>query len=295
MLPLTLTLAPLMPGFSRAVSGRIPKCRNISTNTTFRRAVTITESRPNHIGTDEPVVFEKWFEDMPAIRKWFLPKPAGSPRHELNLGYLNQYEKTPVPLELTCFDGTEQRPLSFQRSEAPLSFLLAHMSSVERSSAALYLAQCPLEDLPSDLRADVPVPELINRIGRGDMYASSLWMGRAPTNTPLHRDPNPNLFVQLAGRKIVRLMKPDQGKRLYNRSRAGVGHAHMRGDEMMVGKEMEQLDQAVWNGGSEGMEAAGGVEAILESGDALFIPLGWWHAVRGVGDGAVASVNWWFR
>lgn len=285
-----------MAGFPRAWCSRIPKGRrSISTNSNFRHAATITESRHINIKTDEPVVLKNSFEDIPAIRKWFQPMQPGPSGHSLNLRYLDQYKETLVPLELTTFDKTGQRALSFQRSEAPLSFLLMHMSIVEQSSLRMYLAQCPLEDLPSSLRADLPTPSLINRIGRGDVYASSLWMGRAPTNTPLHRDPNPNLFVQLAGRKIVRLMKPEQGKRLYDRSRVGVGHANMRGDEMMVGKEMEQLDHAVWGESSDGVENIGGVEATLESGDALFVPLGWWHAVRGVGNGANASVNWWFR
>ncbi|PVI08526.1 Clavaminate synthase-like protein [Periconia macrospinosa] len=270
----------------------IPRCRNIATTSNFREVVSIRGSTQDSISTEEPVVLKKWFNDIPAIKKWFCPVAADSSHHELDLGYLNQYGNTMVPLELTCLEGT--RPVSFQRSEAPLSFLLMHMGTSDQSSL-LYLAQCPLGDLPSGLQGDLPAPDLINRIGRGDIYSSSLWMGRAPTNTPLHRDPNPNLFVQLVGRKVVRLMEPDDGRQLYNQSRVGAGHANMRGEEMMVGKEMEQLDQAVWGEGAERLGAVRGVEAVLESGDALLIPLGWWHAVRGVGQGANASVNWWFR
>jgi hypothetical protein len=33
-------------------------------------------------------------------------------------------------------------------------------------------------------------------------------IGHPPTYTPLHRDPNPNIFVQLAGEKVVRLLAP---------------------------------------------------------------------------------------
>jgi hypothetical protein len=117
------------------------------------------------------------------------------------------------------------------------------------------------------------------------------WDGR---QRGLHRDPNPNLFVQLAGRKVVRLLKPEHGRQLYERLSAAAGRAHMRGEDMMSGLEMEKLEDAVWNN-DQGNQDVTGVEAVLESGDALVIPLGWWHAVRGVGKGANASVNWWFR
>jgi ribosomal protein L16 Arg81 hydroxylase len=82
----------------------------------------------------------------------------------------------------------------------------------------------------------------------------------------------------------------------------------MRGEEMMVGDEMQALEEAVWDGKEEAVE---GVEAQLSAGDGLYIPLAWWHAVRGIGTGANASVsgytcarksaanmgqaNWWFR
>jgi hypothetical protein len=90
-------------------------------------------------------------------------------------------------------------------------------------------------------------------------------------------------------------MKPELGRRLYERSRVA-GHANMRGEEMMAGPEMEKLEQAIWDDDdNEDGESGSGVEATLESGDALYIPLGWWHAVHGVGQGANASVNWWFR
>lgn len=113
-------------------------------------------------------------------------------------------------------------------------------------------------------------------------------MGRPPTRTPLHRDPNPNLFVQLAGHKVVRLMRPEVGRGVYERIARG-GRANMRGEEMMSGTEMAGLEHAVWE--DEGEGSVVGVEAELRSGDALYIPLGWWHAVRGVGTGANASVS----
>jgi hypothetical protein len=241
---------------------------------------------------------------LPAIWKWFMPPTVEHGHRELNTTYLGIHGSAIVPLELTRFNATStvaEKRVAFERFEAPLSLLLSHMTGSDQS-LSLYLAQCALDDLPTGLQADLPTPELLSTLGHGraDIYGSSLWMGRPPTKTPLHRDPNPNLFVQLAGRKVVRLMEPDHGRRLYERLRTGAGHAHMRGDEMMMGREMERLESAVWDDGTgdDGtgdMQDASGVEATLESGDALLIPLGWWHAVHGLGESPNASVNWWFR
>ncbi|KAF2691309.1 Clavaminate synthase-like protein, partial [Lentithecium fluviatile CBS 122367] len=245
----------------------------------------------------EPTILKNHLHKIPAILKWFKPSTISDGLHELNSSYLEKYSSTIVPLELRRSDPTapdgEQRS-SFERLEAPLSLLISHMTSSEQT-IALYLAQCAIDDLPTSMRADLPTPDLLSHLGRGDIYASSLWMGRPPTKTPLHRDPNPNLFIQLAGRKVARLMEPEHGRQLYERLRAGAGHAHMRGEEMMIGYEMERLEDAVWGDGGGNNQDVRGVEATLESGDALFIPLGWWHAVRGIGQGANASVNWWFR
>lgn len=65
---------------------------------------------------------------------------------------------------------------------------------------------------------------------------------------------------------------------------------------MMKGEEKRLLEDQVWNDTSVLDEASeGGYEAHVGRGDGLFIPKGWWHSVKGVGDGITGSVNWWFR
>ena len=61
----------------------------------------------------------------------------------------------------------------------------------------------------------------------------------------------------------------------------------------MAGTEKAALDEAVW-----GELAPEDIkEAKLDAGDALFIPLGWWHSVKSAhNEGRLnGSVNWWFR
>ena len=64
----------------------------------------------------------------------------------------------------------------------------------------------------------------------------------------------------------------------------------------MVGQERELLEQEVWgNVFSENGEDLTGYEATLEAGGGAFIPQGWWHSIKGIGEEVSASANWWFR
>ncbi|KAL6893112.1 cupin-like domain-containing protein [Trichoderma longibrachiatum] len=194
----------------------------------------------------------------------------------------------------------------FFQLHAPLELLIKALdfNKAQRRKAnppiQLYIAQSLLPDLPSTLQSDVPTPEVLSRVGRGDIYSSSIWLGTEPTYTPLHRDPNPNLFCQLCSSKAVRLLPPATGHELYHRVQMmlrGSGNSRMRSTEMMEGEERELLYGAVWETGAEEMEVADIQEVTLRAGDALFIPKGWWHSIKSErSDGNInASVNWWFR
>ncbi|KAI0589822.1 Cupin-8 multi-domain protein [Pyrenophora tritici-repentis] len=258
-----------------------------------------------------PGYFKSAFLEIPARTKWFTPEIEGFRYPSvLNAAYLGQYGESIVPLEVTrsvsSNDDGKSAQNTFERMEAPLSLLLQHMTATEPQNTQLYLAQHSLTDLAAPLQEDIPTPKdfFAALHSKGDVYGSSLWMGRPPTVTPLHRDPNPNFFVQLAGKKVVRLMQPKVGYALYERMKAQIGGtkggASMRGVEMMQGKEKELLEDLVWSKDKDNMNDptmhdVSGFEVTLRPGDALFIPLGWWHAVRGHGKGVNASVNWWFR
>ena len=171
----------------------------------------------------------------------------------------------------------------------------------------IYLAQWPFASaLPTHLLADLPMPQIVSRAGKSDLYDSSLWLGVPPTYTPLHKDPNDNLFVQLAGTKVLRLMEKAAGEAVVRegRRRARVGEWRglgIRWEEMMVGREREVTDWLVWED-DEGGGKLKVFEVEVQAGDACFIPRGWWHSIRGKethdvdeARGIVCSVNWWFR
>ncbi|KAK3075584.1 hypothetical protein LTR53_001022 [Teratosphaeriaceae sp. CCFEE 6253] len=294
----------------RAACVRTPSCRPYITRRTLRPVPEVQADvdtfRADAFQPGTPALLPRQtFHQLPAVRKWFVTSSTGI---ELNSSYLARFGSTTVPLEIS-------NDAAFARIEQSLSFFLepyvpggraamrathsddfSSAATTPSPTARVYLAQAPMNDLPEQLKDDLPVPELVLKAGKGDVYDSSVWLGRAPTYTPLHRDPNPNLFVQLAGTKVIRLFKPDVGRAIFAKVQEAIGgsaSATMRGEEMMHGAEREALEAEVW-GETSGLDSAGW-EAELHGGDGLFIPKGWWHSVKGVGEGMTGSVNWWFR
>jgi hypothetical protein len=181
---------------------------------------------------------------------------------------------------------------AFHKFNAPLSLFL--QACRFRSAPRLYIAQAQIADLPKELQDDLPTPKLVKEAGKGDVYDSNIWMGIAPTYTPLHKDPNPNLFIQLASSKRVKIFRPIVGSAIYREVQQRIGQSNpssFRGEEMMEDPERDALDESVWGQCAQ----AEGYEVVVSAGDGLFIPKGWWHSIKSIGTGVTASVNWWFR
>ncbi|PNY28093.1 lysine-specific demethylase JMJD5 [Tolypocladium capitatum] len=268
---------------------------------------------------------------LPALKKWFREEPSA--QRSLS-AYMAGFEAWPFPYELVQPSSEKQDAVAdfcdwlmassvmadqimagilqaavskgghdFFRLHGPLKLLIKALEfnkaqdTKASNTLELYIAQSSLSDLPLPLQDDLPTPELVQRAGKGDVYGSSIWLGTEPTYTPLHRDPNPNLFCQLCSYKVVRLLPPLLGDRLFYEVQAKLrkqGNSRIRTTEMMQGKEREVFHNAVWSNDAlpDGLH-----QVEMSSGDALFIPDGWWHSVKSTGtDGQLnGSVNWWFR
>ncbi|KAH8665837.1 hypothetical protein BGZ60DRAFT_529102 [Tricladium varicosporioides] len=255
---------------------------------------------------------------IPAADKWFdgntvENEPLRKHRGRLPSQYLSRFRDTILPYEFILdshaqsthneYGGElsvvlqsllkEYPDHSFHRFNAPLSLFLEACQHYPRLPK-LYIAQAQIADLPKELQDDLQTPKIVKQAGKGDIYDANIWMGIPPTYTPLHRDPNPNLFVQLSSSKFIRLFEPGLGRSIFWNVQQQIGQnssSTFRGEEMMEGPERDALDMAVW-GRNVPPE---GVEVILAPGDALFIPQGWWHSIKSVGEDINASVNWWFR
>ena len=242
------------------------------------------------------------FIALPSIQKWFhRPPQEETGAVALNHSYLSEFGDAIVPLEFTRLStATQDDEDSFQRAEVPFYIFLEWTKSASLTTPErLYLAQASFASLPAALKTDLPTPEIVAKSGTGDIYDTNIWMGIPPTYTPLHRDPNPNLFVQLAGHKIVRILPPETGDKVFAQAQNALGRSGstaFRGEDMMKGEERRLLEDKVWNDKAV-LDEAGvvGYEAHVGRGDGISIPKGWWHSVKGVGGGITGSVNWWFR
>jgi ribosomal protein L16 Arg81 hydroxylase len=101
-------------------------------------------------------------------------------------------------------------------------------------------------------------------LGPHSPETTNLWVGPAGTVTPLHHDVNNVLFMQIDGSKRFSLVPPWDSEFVY--CRHGV----------VADVDLENPDVQ-----KHPLFAAATVESVvLETGDALFIPAGWWHHVR---------------
>ncbi|MGC1817055.1 MAG: cupin-like domain-containing protein [Casimicrobiaceae bacterium] len=117
-----------------------------------------------------------------------------------------------------------------------------------------------LKDLWNDI---VPFPEYLrdDPANRG-----FFWFGPKGTVTPLHHDLTNNFMAQVRGRKLVRLIAPCELPNLYNNRHcySAVNLDRIDYDRFPLFSNVTVLD----------------VE--IGPGDLLFLPVGWWHYVRGL-------------
>lgn len=97
-------------------------------------------------------------------------------------------------------------------------------------------------------------------------FSTYFWMGPKGTFTPLHHDLTNNMLVQVYGTKKVTLIPSWQVPWLYN--------------DLHVYSEVNFPDFDLTK--HPLMQHVTPVEVTIKAGEALFIPIGWWHCVNGL-------------
>ena len=172
----------------------------------------------------------------------------------------------------------DMREFSFTRRSAPLRDTLARIEGLigQADAPTVAIQMLPLADALPDFVAQNPMPLLPADTG------PRLWLGGA-VKTQTHNDPDHNLACVIAGRRRFLLFPPDQVANLY------IGPLDNPPPLSLVDPEAPDLDRFPR---FRGAMAAARV-ALLEPGDAIFVPRYWWHHVTSL-DPFNAMVNYWW-
>lgn len=204
--------------------------------------------------TNTPVVFRGIFDDWGSLRPWSFGM------------FRERYEDVMVEYMENRDDASlsEQFPDLYRKREA-FGTLIARMLNEETNSFYLVARNRTLQDAAlADLLSQIAPIDGITFPADGNGYA--LWMGPKGTVTPLHYDAINVIHAVASGKKRFTLVPPEDGCYVYNYrsvySAVDVGNVDAR-----VFPLFKYAKKAV---------------ITLERGDALFIPVGWWHYVEGL-------------
>ena len=170
-----------------------------------------------------------------------------------------------------------------------------------------YLAQHDLFAQIPSLRADISIPDFCYTTPPPSTYPTTTkrqppleepllnaWFGPAGTISPLHTDPYHNILCQVVGKKYIRLYAPGEGGKLYPRGMEGEkGKEVDMSNTSAVPIEMVEMDLDEEGNEFTRFRHAKYVETVLEEGQCLYIPVGWWHYVRSLT--VSFSVSFWWN
>ncbi len=92
------------------------------------------------------------------------------------------------------------------------------------------------------------------------------WYGPAGTVTPLHHDLTNNFMAMVRGRKLIRLIAPYEMADVYN-------HRHCFSQVDLDHIDYDKFPQ---------FRNVKVINVVINPGDLFFLPVGWWHYVRGL-------------
>jgi putative sterol carrier protein len=253
---------PTPPRFSERVSASLPTQRHVERRP--RSEVTVSEFRNHYLLEGIPLIISDALQDWPL----FNMSRDESLRHFAELQGITRHGDYVKKTFSTDRDF---------RSTSMAEFIASLDKPADKSSGQppAYMGN---NILPTQLMAQINYPPYFER----SLYiAPRIWIGPKGTLTPLHRDDTDNLFAQVWGQKAFILAAPHHRHALGTWStspKGGLDGCDFNPDAPDYQRFPEARDVTF-------------LRIVLQAGDLLFLPEGWFHQVESVTTSL--SVNFW--
>ena len=175
----------------------------------------------------------------------------------------------------------DMRGLNYQQRLAPMGELLDALLAAkdEPDPPSFYAGAVPVSEHFPDFAKD-NVTDIV-----GDNAVARLWIGnRATVST--HFDLSENVAVVVGGRRRFTFIPPEQVANLY----VGPFDFTFAGPPVSMA-DLREPDLERYPRFAEALETA--ESAMLEPGDAVFVPYMWWHHVEALDPVSVLLNYWW--
>jgi hypothetical protein len=237
---------------NRQLAALQPRSRQIER----RDRISKQEFLEQYYATNTPVILTGMMQDWKAMASWcpdYFKQHYGTVEVEIQSGRSSDpnYEINSNQYKQKTTLG-EYVDLVINGGESNDYYLAANNGNLERPEL-------------KSLLNDVVMPEFLDPSETSQRVF--FWFGPAGTITPLHHDPLNLIMAHVTGRKRWRLISPDYTPLLYNH--IGV---YSKVDLEAPDYEKYPLFQQVQV-----------IETVLEPGEIIFIPVGWWHQVKALG------------
>jgi len=268
-----------------------------------------------------PFILSGFINDWPALRE----HPWSSPEYLMRVAG----EGRIVPVEIGGdyrIEDWKQTMLPWEEFLAGIG-MLSETSDASNGNPAenhhhgiLYLAQHSLLTQFPALRSDITIPDYVYSSplpppsfpnyrppGNDEQVVINAWLGPKGTISPAHTDPYFNCYAQAVGRKTVWLAPPHLHHEMYSFSDSSAPHAarklptsdHSPLETPAMTTMLSNTSRVdVFSSNTADFPAFESVVrpsalcAVIEPGDLLYIPPGWWHAMRS--EDISFSVSMWF-
>jgi hypothetical protein len=219
-----------------------------------RNRLSRSEFLEKYYATNTPVILTDMMQDWPAMSLWcpeYLKTKYGNSRVEVqthrnsNPNYEINTQKHKQTVKLS-----EYADRVVSGGETNEYYIVANNSNLEREN---------FKTLLDDIRM---FPEFLDASKTKERVF--FWFSPAGTITPLHHDPMNLMMAHIYGRKQWRLISPNATPLLYNNVGvfSEVDLENPDYDKNSLFREVQVL------------------ETVLEPGEVMFVPVGWWHQVK---------------